>query len=107
METVLENIPTGVISLDAAGAILRVNTSVSRMFGMTSADPQSNSLEGLLGTDAARIVNYLMRRSLRMGGVSREIETLAAGRVVHLPHPFSPLDPRPPNPHYVTVLDTL
>src|SRR5260370_35183896 len=66
METVLENIPTCVISLDAAGAILRVNTSVSRMFGMTSADPQSNSLEGLLGTDAARIVNYLMRRSLRM-----------------------------------------
>src|SRR6266403_2872780 len=82
METVLENIPTGVISLDSTGAILRVNTSVSRMFGVTSADPQSQSLEGLLGTDAARIVNDLMRRSLRMGVVSREIETVAAGRVV-------------------------
>src|SRR5690349_10310496 len=33
METVLENIPTAVISLDANGAILRKNTAVSRMFG--------------------------------------------------------------------------
>src|SRR6202007_3469619 len=77
METVLENIPTGVISLDAAGAILRVNASIARMFGVSSAE--SHSLEGLLGSDAARIVHYLMRRSLRMGVVSREIETVAAG----------------------------
>src|SRR5882757_5511371 len=39
METVLENIPTGVISVDAAGAILRVNSSISRMFGTSSAAP--------------------------------------------------------------------
>src|SRR6266478_549647 len=107
METVLENIPTGVISLDAAGAILRLNTSVSRMFGVTSADPHSQSLEGLLGTDAARIVNYLMRRSLRMGVVSREIETVAAGRVVHLAVTVSSLGPRRANTGYVLVLDDL
>ena len=107
METVLENIPTGVISLDAAGAILRVNASVSRMFGVTSADPQSQSLEGLLGTEAARIVNYLMRRSLRMGVVSREIETVAAGRVVHLAVTVSSLGPRRANTGYVLVLDDL
>src|SRR5260370_4433685 len=107
METVLENIPTGVISLDAAGAILRVNTSVSRMFGVTSADPQSQSLEGLLGTEAARIVNYLMRRSLRMGVVSREIETVAAGRVVHLAVTVSSLGPRRANTGYVLRLDDL
>src|SRR5216683_6496570 len=107
IETVLENIPTGVISLDAAGAILRVNTSVSRMFGVTSADPQSQSLEGLLGTEAARIVNYLMRRSLRMGVVSREIETVAAGRVVHLAVTVSSLGPRRANTGYVLVLDDL
>jgi len=107
METVLENIPTGVISLDAAGAILRLNTSVSRMFGVTSADPHSHSLEGLLGTDAARIVHYLMRRSLRMGVVSREIETVAAGRVVHLAVTVSSLGPRRANTGYVLVLDDL
>jgi two-component system nitrogen regulation sensor histidine kinase NtrY len=107
METVLENIPTGVISLDAAGAILRVNTSVSRLFGVTSADPHSHSLESLLGADAARIVNYLMRRSLRMGVVSREIETVAAGRVLHLAVTVSSLGPRRANTGYVLVLDDL
>src|SRR5437588_2630093 len=105
METVLENIPTGVISLDAAGAILRVNSSVSRMFGVASCE--SHSLEGLVGADAARIVHYLMRRSLRMGVVSREIETVAAGRVLHLAVTVSSLGPRRANTGYVLVLDDL
>ena len=105
METVLENIPTGVISLDAAGAILRANTSVSRMFGVSSSD--SHSLELLLGGDAARTVQYLMRRSLRMGVVSREIETIVAGRVLHLAVTASSLGPRRANTGYVLVLDDL
>ena len=49
METVLENIPTGVISLDADGAILRANTAVTRMFGGAARDAQS--LEDLLGAE--------------------------------------------------------
>lgn len=105
METVLENIPTGVISLDAAGAILRMNTSVSRMFGVSVGN--TPSLEGLLGTDAARTVQHLMRRSLRMGVVSREIETVVSGRVLHLAVTVSSLGPRRANTGYVLVLDDL
>src|SRR2546429_4358927 len=45
METVLENIPTGGSSVDATGAILRVNSSISRMFGTSSSE--SHSLEEL------------------------------------------------------------
>src|SRR6266571_2331014 len=105
METVLENIPTGVISLDSSGEILRMNTSVSRMFSVNGSD--SVSLEGLLGADAARIVHYLVRRSLRMGVVSREIETVAAGRVLHLAVTVSSLGPRRANTGYVLVLDDL
>src|SRR5207253_8990394 len=41
MEVVLENIPTGGISLDSWGAILRSNTSVSRMFGMDAGGLES------------------------------------------------------------------
>jgi len=105
MATVLENIPTGVISLDASGAILRVNSSVSRIFG--GGNPESNTLEGFLGPDAARTVQYLMRRSLRMGVVSREIETVVAGRVLHLAVTVSSLGPRRANTGYVLVLDDL
>ena len=105
MATVLENIPTGVISLDASGAILRVNSSVSQIFG--GGNPESNTLEGFLGPDAARTVQYLMRRSLRMGVVSREIETVVAGRVLHLAVTVSSLGPRRANTGYVLVLDDL
>jgi PAS domain S-box-containing protein len=105
METVLENIPTGVISLDASGAILRMNSSVSRMFGVRGND--APTLEGLLGADSGRILQQLMRRSLRMGVVSREIEIVVAGRVLHLAVTVSSLGPPRANTGYVLVLDDL
>src|SRR5437867_4701140 len=105
METVLESIPTAVLSLDASGTILRANSSVSRMFGIHGPGPQS--LEGLLGADGARTVQHLMRRSLRMGVVSREMETVVAGRVLHLAVTVSSLGPRRANTGYVLVFDDL
>jgi two-component system, NtrC family, nitrogen regulation sensor histidine kinase NtrY len=105
METVLENIPTGVISLDATGAILRANTAITRMFGGPARD--IHSVDGLLGSEASRLVQQLMRRSLRMGVVSREIETVVAGRVLHLAVTVSSLGPRRANTGYVLVLDDL
>ena len=105
METVLENIPTGVISLDANGAILRANTAVTRMFGAAARNAQS--LDELLGPDASRILQLLMRRSLRMGVVSREIETVVSGRILHLAVTASSLGPRRANSGYVLVFDDL
>jgi PAS domain S-box-containing protein len=105
METVLENVPTGVISLDSSGAILRTNTSVSRMFGLNAAGLES--LEELLGADSARTVQHLMRRSLRMGVVSREMETVVGGRVLHLAVTVSSLGPRRANTGFVLVFDDL
>src|SRR6266704_1366686 len=105
METVLENIPTGVISLDSSGAILRINTSVSRMFGIDAGGLES--LEELLGADSARTVQHLMRRSLRMGVVSREMETVVGGRVLHLAVTVSSLGPRRANTGFVLVFDDL
>jgi len=105
METVLESIPTGVISLDSNGVILRMNTSVSRMFGFNGGRLQS--LEELLGADGAHTVQHLMRRSLRMGVVSREMEAVVAGRVLHLAVTVSSLGPRRANTGYVLVFDDL
>src|SRR6266436_881133 len=105
METVLENIPTGVISLDATGTLLRANHAVTRMFGAGAREILS--VEALLGADAARIIQQLMRRSLRMGVVSRELETVVSGRVLHLAVTVSSLGPRRANSGYVLVLDDL
>jgi PAS domain S-box-containing protein len=105
METVLENIPAGVISLDANGAILRSNTALLRMFGTVERD--AHSLETLLGAEAHKTVQELMRRSLRMGQVSRELEVVVAGRVRHLSATVSSLGPRRANTGYVLVFDDL
>jgi len=105
METVLESIPTAVLSLDASGAILRANSAVARIFG--SAKLEAPTVENLLGVDAFRVVQQLMRRSLRMGVVSREIETVVAGSMLHLAVTVSSLGPRRANAGYIVVLDDL
>jgi len=105
METVLENIPAGVISLDADGKILRTNTAVNNMFGVAARDIAS--LELLLGPEGGRILQHLMRRSLRMGVVSREVELVVGGRVLHLAITVSSLGPRKANSGFVLVFDDL
>ena len=105
METVLENIPAGVISLDASGTILRTNTALLRMFG--TAERDTHSLESLLGADAHNTVKELMRRALRMGQVSSELEVVVAGRLLHLVATASALGPRRANTGFVLVFDDL
>src|SRR5882672_4590384 len=80
METVLENIPTGVISLDPDGNILRANPAVIELFGITAKN--ARTIEDLFGAEDARAIRYLFRRALRTGVVSRELEIVAAGRLI-------------------------
>jgi two-component system nitrogen regulation sensor histidine kinase NtrY len=103
MEAILENIPTGVISLDAEGGISRVNTAVVAIFGEYARS--AKRLEELAGEDASRGILQLMRRSLRMGAVSKELEIRSGGRVLHAAVTVSSLGPRRSNAGYVVVID--
>src|SRR5256885_6261752 len=105
METVLESIPTAVLSLNADARIVRTNSAVARIFG--PAAPQAETLDALLGPESSRVVQNLMRRSLRMGVVSREVEMVVAGRVLHAAVTVSSLGPRRANSGYVLVVDDL
>src|SRR5271170_2176265 len=105
MEAILENIPTGVISLNSSGEVARVNSAVPAILG--DAAREARSLPDLVGEEAARAVLHLMRRSLRMGVASREIEIATAGRLVRAAVTVSSLGPRLSNPGYVLVLDAL
>jgi two-component system nitrogen regulation sensor histidine kinase NtrY len=105
METILENIPTGVLSLEADGMVSRINPAVIRMFGEPARE--ARTLEALLGPEAARGVDGLMRRSLRMGAASKELEVTLPGRVLRAAVTVSSLGPRRANPGYVVVIDDL
>lgn len=105
METVLENIPTAVLSLDTDARILRANSAVARIFGTSAQD--ASTLDALLGPESSRVVQTLMRRSLRIGVVSREVEMVVGGRVLHAAVTVSSLGPRRANTGYVLVVDDL
>jgi two-component system, NtrC family, nitrogen regulation sensor histidine kinase NtrY len=105
MEAILENIPTGVISLNSSGEVARVNSAVTAILGDHARD--AHSLQDLLGDEASRTMLHLMRRSLRMGAASREIEIATGGRLVRAAVTVSSLGPRRSNPGFVIVLDDL
>ena len=105
IETVLENIPTGVLSLDPDGNILRANPSVIEIFGVSARE--ARTIEDLVGAEDARAIRYLFRRALRTGVVSRELEIVASGRLMHAAVTVSPLGPRRANSGFVLVLDDL
>jgi PAS domain S-box-containing protein len=105
METILENVPTGVVSLDAAGDVVRVNGAVIAILGESAR--KARTLAELVGDEAARAVSHLMRRSLRMGAASREIEIAAGGRLARAAVTVSSLGPRRLNPGFVVVIDDL
>jgi two-component system nitrogen regulation sensor histidine kinase NtrY len=105
MEAILENIPTGVISLNSSGEVARVNSAVVAILGDHARE--AHSLSELLGDEAARAMLHLMRRSLRMGAASREIEIATAGRLVRAAVTVSSLGPRRSNPGFVIVIDDL
>ena len=105
MEAILENIPTGVVSLDASGEIARVNTAVVTILGESAR--RAHSLADLVGEEAARAVLHLMRRSLRMGAASSEIEIATGGRLVRTAVTVTSLGPRRSNPGFIVVIDDL
>jgi two-component system, NtrC family, nitrogen regulation sensor histidine kinase NtrY len=105
MEAILENIPTGVISLDSSGNIARVNSALAAILGDHARN--SRTLPELLGDEAARAVLHLMRRSLRMGAASREIEVATGGRLVRAAVTVTSLGPRRSNPGFIIVIDDL
>ncbi len=105
MEAILENIPTGVLSLDDSGEIVRLNPAAANIFGETART--ARTLESLVGEEAARGVHQLMRRSLRMGVASKELEIALPGRLLHAAVTVSSLGPRRSNPGFVIVVDDL
>src|SRR5438445_10549524 len=73
IETILESIPTGVLSLDADRRVTHVNRALLRMFNPASPDPNApDSLAGpqlraAFPPEAMEDFELLLRRADRMG----------------------------------------
>jgi PAS domain S-box-containing protein len=75
METILESIPTGVVSLDASENITHVNTAFRRMFHLEGPDfARKEVLRERLGQEAANDLRRLLRKADRMGSTQTQLE---------------------------------
>ena len=105
IETVLENIPTGVLSLDASAKIVRINTAARQIFG--DAAQEGAAFATVAGSEASRDFQYLIRRSQRMGTSSRELTFHLTRRLVHTAVTVSSLGPRSAGAGFVVVVNDL
>ncbi len=85
LETILETIPSGVVTLDNAGTVLQANRAFAALMGLGSdSELRGESIHSLLPADCADDFAAVIRRGHRMGAASTEVELHARGRNVHL-----------------------
>ncbi|HTK94913.1 MAG TPA: ATP-binding protein [Terriglobales bacterium] len=73
IETILENIPTGVLSLNDARCVTRTNRVFLRMFGVSEVTPGS-ALREMFTADLVQDIEHMLRKADRMGTSSSQVE---------------------------------
>jgi two-component system nitrogen regulation sensor histidine kinase NtrY len=85
LETIVETIPSGVVTLDGTGTILQSNRAFSALLGLRSeASLNGKKIGTLLPADFSEDLAAVIRRGQRMGAASTEVEFHTRGRIVHL-----------------------
>ena len=81
METILESIPTGVLSLDASRRVTHTNSALSRIFAPRSGVGSTvqkfaagASLSDLFPAEVAQELERMLRKADRMGTTSSQVE---------------------------------
>ena len=85
LETIVETIPSGVVTLDAAGVVLQSNRAFAALMGLKEdAILKGEKITALFPAECVDDLAGVMRRSHRMGAASTEVEFPARGRTIHL-----------------------
>jgi hypothetical protein len=75
IETILENIPTGVLSLDPEQRVSHSNAAFARMFSPNGGAPLAgSSLATIFPADVATDLEYLLRRAARKSVTAAQLE---------------------------------
>jgi two-component system nitrogen regulation sensor histidine kinase NtrY len=85
LETIVETIPSGVVTLDAAGVVLQSNRAFAALIGRREeVSLAGERIEQLMPAECWEELAGLMRRGQRMGAASAEMELHARSRIMHL-----------------------
>ena len=104
-EAILESIPTGVISVDATGAIQLVNKALAEIFP-DSHPRKAVRLEDLFVREDAAEIRYLMNRARRTGHASQQLEVKTSRRTLHLAVTVSAIEGRRGAGFVIVIEDT-
>jgi hypothetical protein len=85
LETIVETIPSGLVTLDGSGMVLQSNRAFAGLLGRREDTSLAGErIEALFPAECWEDLAGVIRRGLRMGAASTEIETHARGRTIHL-----------------------
>ena len=85
LETILETIPSGVVTLDGSGMVLQSNRAFAALMGLNEDDSLAGQkIDGVLPPELVEDLAGLIRRGHRMGAASTEIEFRTRGRNIQL-----------------------
>ncbi len=104
-ETILESIPTGVISVARDGQILKVNRAFQRIFSDSPVN-EAQRLEDLFTREDAADIRYLMKRARRTGLAAQQMELKKNGQTLHLSITVSALEETVTSGFVVVIEDT-
>ena len=74
-ETILENVPSGVLSLDASRRVLHSNRAARRLLRLDEDPPRrAETLHDLFPSDVVSDIEHLLRKADRMGTTTSQME---------------------------------
>ena len=85
LETIVETIPSGVVTLDGSGVVLQSNRAFAALMGLREdLSLAGGKIDTFLPPELVEDLATLIRRGHRMGAATTEIEFHARGRTIHL-----------------------
>jgi two-component system, NtrC family, nitrogen regulation sensor histidine kinase NtrY len=85
IETVLQSLSTGVVSIDENDCVTTLNASAARMLALRERDDDDPKLSGLIGSEDWLIVERLLRRARRTGHATEQTQLESGGANGPLP----------------------
>jgi len=115
IETILESIPTGVLSLEASRHVVHMNGAVQRLLHLDPSPAQpARTLDELFPEDVTADLEHLVRKADRMGTTTSQMEIVTprvnltvAVTVASLDSPIHAQDPLAQRMGYVMVLEDI
>jgi two-component system nitrogen regulation sensor histidine kinase NtrY len=105
METILESIPTAVLSVSREGVIQRTNSAFQQMFAGKMTE-KATKLEDIFRADDAAELRYLMTRASRTGVASRQWEQTRDGNTRNISVTVASIDRKPSTGFVILLEDT-